>query len=81
MTTTRMISAITTRATITPAITPPFPSGGDVVSGCTTVGDDTGKEEIKFSWFSGVTDMCKQNYITEVDFGVVLVTKYTCTSW
>ena len=34
-----MTSAITTRATITPATTPPFPSGGDVVSGCTTVGD------------------------------------------
>ena len=31
---------------------------------------------MKFSWFSGVTDtcMCKQKYITEVDFGVVLVT-------
>ena len=36
---------------------------------------------MKFSWFSGVTDMCKQKHITEVDFGVVLVTKYTCTSW
>ena len=67
MTTTRMMtSAITTRATITPATSPPFPSGGDVVSGCTTVGDDTGKEEMKFSRFSGVTDTCKQKYITEV---------------
>ena len=69
MTTTRMMtSAITTRATITPATSPPFPSGVDVVSGCTTVGDDAGKEEMNFSWFSGVTDTCKQKYITEVSF-------------
>ena len=61
MTTTRMMTIrATTSAATTPATTALFsPDGddGDVGSGCTSVGDDTGKEEMRWSWFSGLTDM------------------------